>query len=109
MYLYSMKKYPTGSQRTHTTAPLKEVFEELLEAYRLKDTYSEKTVIQEWELLMGKTVASRTLNLSIRQKVLYAKISSGPLKKEMMMNKSKILLLIENKYGKGVVNDVVLL
>lgn len=104
-----MKKYPTGSQRTHTTAPLKEVFEELLEAYRLKDTFSEKTVIQEWEQLMGKTVASRTQHLSIRQKVLYAKISSGPLKKEMMMNKSKILLLIENKYGKGVVKDVVLL
>lgn len=104
-----MKKYPTGSQRTSTTAPLKEVFEELLEAYRLKDTYSEKTVIQEWEQLMGKTVASRTQNLSIRQKVLYAKISSGPLKKEMMMNKSKILLLIENKYGKGVVKDVVFL
>ncbi|WP_162416413.1 DUF721 domain-containing protein [Cyclobacterium roseum] len=104
-----MKKYPTGSQRTHTTAPLKEVFEELLEAYRLKDTFSEKTVIQEWEQLMGKTVASRTQHLSIRQKVLYAKISSGPLKKEMMMNKSKILLLIENKYGKGVVKDVVFL
>ncbi len=104
-----MKKYPPGSQRTHNTAPLKEVFEELLEAYRLKDTFSEKTVIQEWEQLMGKTVASRTQHLSIRQKVLYAKISSGPLKKEMMMNKSKILLLIENKYGKGVVKDVVLL
>jgi predicted nucleic acid-binding Zn ribbon protein len=104
-----MKKYPSGNQRNNHTAPLKEVFEELLEAYRLKDTFSEKTVIQEWEQLMGKTVASRTQHLSIRQKVLYAKISSGPLKKEMMLNKSKILQLIERKYGKGVVNDVAFL
>jgi predicted nucleic acid-binding Zn ribbon protein len=101
-----MKKYPSGNQRNNHTAPLKEVFEELLEAYRLKDTFSEKTIIQEWEQLMGKTVASRTQHLSIRKKVLYARITSGPLKKEMMLNKSKILELIERKYGKGVVNDV---
>ncbi|MFO7822300.1 MAG: DUF721 domain-containing protein [Cyclobacterium sp.] len=104
-----MKNYPKGNQRTSNTSPLKEVFEELLEAYKLKDKYSEKTVIQEWGMLMGKTVASRTQSLSIRKKILYVKISSGPLKKEMAMNKSKILLLIEEKYGKAVVEDLVLL
>ncbi|WP_439482026.1 DUF721 domain-containing protein [Cyclobacterium plantarum] len=104
-----MKKYPTGTQRTSNTSPLKEVFEELLEAYKLKDTYSEKTVIQEWGALMGKTVASRTQSLSIRKKVLYAKINSGPLKKEMIMNKSKIMSLIAEKYGKDVVEDIVFL
>ncbi|SHM62136.1 Protein of unknown function [Cyclobacterium lianum] len=104
-----VKKYPTESQRKSNTSPLKEVFEELLEAYKLKDRYAEKTLIQEWGSLMGKTVATRTISLSISKKKLYVKMSSAPLKKEMMLNKSRILLLIEEKYGKSVVDDIVLL
>ena len=80
-----------------------------MEVYRLKDKFSEKTVIQEWDQLMGKTVASRTQSLSVRQKILYVKITSGPLKKELMMNKSKVVALIAQKYGKGVINDLVIL
>jgi hypothetical protein len=45
----------------------------------------------------------------VRQKILYVKISSGPLKKEIMMNKTKVLTLIAEKYGKGVINDLVIL
>lgn len=104
-----MKKYSHDSTRKRNTSPLKEVFEELLEAYRIKDKFSEKTVIQEWSQLMGKTVASRTQSLSVRQKILYVKTSSGPLKKEIMMNKTKVLTLIAEKYGKGVINDLVIL
>ncbi|GAB3007234.1 hypothetical protein GCM10027284_26620 [Cyclobacterium sediminis] len=104
-----MKRYSPDSTRRRSTTPLKEVFEELLDAYRLKDKFSEKTVVKEWGQLMGKTVASRTQSLSVRQKILYVKITSGPLKKEMMMNKSKVLTLIEDKYGKGVIKDLVIL
>lgn len=77
-----MKRYSPDSTRRRSTTPLKEVFEELLDAYRLKDKFSEKTVIQEWGQLMGKTVASRTQSLSVKQKILYVKITSGPLKKK---------------------------
>lgn len=104
-----MKKYSHEYTRRKETSPLKEVFEELLDAYHLKDKFSEKTVVQEWGLLMGNTVASRTQSLSVKQKILYVKITSGPLKKELMMNKSKILALIADKYGKEVINDIVIL
>jgi predicted nucleic acid-binding Zn ribbon protein len=80
-----------------------------LDAYHLKDKFSEKTVVQEWGLLMGKTVASRTQSLSVRQKILYVKLTSGPLKKELMMNKSKIMAIIADKYGKEVIKDIVIL
>ena len=104
-----MKKHSHEFTRRKETSSLKEVFEELLEAYRLKDKFSEKTVVQEWGLLMGKTVAMRTQSLSVRQKTLYVKITSGPLKKELMMNKSKVLALIADKYGKDVIKDIVIL
>ena len=104
-----MKNKPTASFRKNTTAPLKEVFNELLEAYHLKGKYLEKSLIEDWELLMGRTVASRTTSLSIQKKILYAKINSGPLKKELMMNKSKVMQIIADKFGPDVIKDIIFL
>jgi hypothetical protein len=37
------------------------------------------------------------------------KISSGPLKKELQLSKSKVLGLLESHVGKGVVEEIVFL
>src|SRR5690606_4281443 len=104
-----MNKYKDTSGRRSNISPLKEVFEELLRAYSLKDRFDERKVISAWAEIMGNTVAKRTSEISVRDKKLYVKISSGPLKKEMMMNKSKILFLIAERFGSHVIDDVVLL
>jgi predicted nucleic acid-binding Zn ribbon protein len=97
------------SSRKRDTAPLKDVFDELLEAYRIKDRYNERKVVAEWESLMGKTVSSRTNNLSVKNRILYVQLSSGAIKKEMMMHKSKVMALIAEKYGDQVIQDIVFL
>ncbi|MEX0881909.1 MAG: DUF721 domain-containing protein [Cyclobacteriaceae bacterium] len=102
-----MKKRTAESYRKQETSPLKEVFEEMLQAYQLKDKFSEKTLIQEWGQLMGKTVATRTTSLSIQKKVLYVKLVSGPLKKELMMNKTKVMQIIKDKFGAEVIQDII--
>lgn len=102
-------KYRDYSARKKDAAPLKEAFEELLKAYRLKDTFEEKHLIQSWPELMGKTVASRTDSLYIKNKKLFVKISSGPIKKELSMNRSKVLQIIHEKFGKNVIEEIVFL
>ncbi len=87
--------------------PLESVFNDLLKAYRLEGKFREKTLIHDWPELVGKTIADRTDSVSIKDKTVYVKLSSGPIKKELMMNKTKMLLLIEEKYGKGLVEDLV--
>ena len=86
--------------------PLESAFNDLLKAYRLEGKFREKTLIHDWPELVGKTIADRTDSVSIKDKIIYVKLSSGPVKKELMMNKTKLLLLIEEKYGKGVVVDL---
>lgn len=93
--------------RKKEVMPLESVFNDLLKAYRLEGKFREKTLIQDWPALVGKTIADRTDSVSINERVIYVKLSSGPVKKELMMNKSKMLLLIEQKYGKGVVEDMI--
>ncbi len=104
-----MKKLPKGSARKSNTAPLKEVFEELLDAYKLKDRYNEQKLIADWGAIMGTTVAKRTEKLFVKKKVLYVQLTSGPVKKELMMNKSKVAKIIADQFGEGAISDIVFL
>ncbi len=95
--------------RKKDAAPLADAFQDLLKAYRLEDTYQEKLLISLWPELVGKTIADRRSNVYIKDKKLFVKISSGPVKKELQLNKSKVIALIESQIGKGIVEDVIFL
>jgi len=104
-----MNKYKDVSGRRSNVSPLKEVFEELLQAYSLMDRFNERKVIGAWGEIMGNTVAKRTSEITVKDKKLYVKLSSAPLKKELMMNKSKVLQLIAERFGSQVIEDIVFL
>ncbi|WPR75372.1 DUF721 domain-containing protein [Algoriphagus sp. NG3] len=95
--------------RKKEVAPLESAFNDLLKAYRLEGKFREKSLVHDWPDLVGKTIADRTSSVFIRDKKLIVKLSSGPIKKELLMNKSKVLTLIEQKYGHGVIDDLVCL
>lgn len=104
-----MGQYKDATGRKSDISPLKEIFEELLQAYKLKDQYNEKKVISSWGEMMGNTVSKRTSELSVSHKKLYVKLNSGPVKKELMMNKTKVLQLIADKCGKNTIEDIIFL
>jgi predicted nucleic acid-binding Zn ribbon protein len=95
--------------RKKDATPLADAFQDLLKAYRLEDTYQEKLLISSWPTLVGKTIADRTSNVYIKDKKLMVKITSGPVKKELQLNKSKVIALIESQIGTGIVDDVIFL
>ena len=95
--------------RKKDATPLGEALQDLLKSYRLEDTYQEKVLLASWPKLMGKTIADRTGNLYIKDKKLFVKITSGPVKKELQLNKSKVIARIEAEVGKGIVDDIVFL
>ena len=86
---------------------MESAFKELLKAYRLEDKFQEKTLIHEWPELVGKTISSRTTSLFIKDKKLFVKMKSGPVKKELQMNKGKVLNLIFDRYGEELIKDLV--
>ena len=95
--------------RKKEAEPLETAFNDLLKAYRLEGKFREKSLIHDWPELVGKTIADRTASVFIRDKKLFVKITSGPIKKELMMYRSNLLSLIETKYGVGVVDEIVCL
>lgn len=101
--------YDPSSYRKKEAAPLESAFKELLKAYRLEDKFLEKQLISAWGEIVGNTIASRTESVFIKDKKLMVKVTSGPIKKELQMNRSKVMGLIEEKVGKGIVHDLVIL
>lgn len=93
--------------RKKEAAPLEAAFQDLLKAYRLEGKFREKSLVHDWPQLVGKTIADRTTSVFVKDQKLFVKITSGPVKKELMMSKSKVLALIDEKYGAGIVTDLI--
>ncbi|MEQ9402368.1 MAG: DUF721 domain-containing protein [Cyclobacteriaceae bacterium] len=81
-------------------------FSQFLKEENLEHTFRQKQVIVNWEKIMGKTIASRTTGIFFKEKTIFVKLSSAPLKQEMQNSKAKILDLIAAEIGKGEVEDV---
>jgi len=82
---------------------------ELLKLYQLEGKFNETFVVANWEKIMGKTISSRTEKIYFKDKLMFLKLSSSPLKKDMMLSKQTIIDLINKEAGAKVVEDVVFL
>jgi hypothetical protein len=89
------------------TVGIKQAFKEMLSDYKIDSKYKAAIIKQLWLSIMGKTIASRTGNITLYKKKLKVKIESAPLKNELNMSKSKVLALLEKELGKGVIEDIV--
>lgn len=89
-----------------TIKSFKTAFNRFLKEENLDHTYKQKLIIANWDSIMGRTISSRTSSLFFKDKTLFVKLISAPLKQEMQMAKPEIISLIEKEIGKGEVVEV---
>jgi predicted nucleic acid-binding Zn ribbon protein len=88
-----------------------------MEIKRLKRTYkiqrdskfNETYLVAFWERMMGKIIASRTKEIYVKNRVLYLRLESSPLRQELFMAKTKLIDLINKDVGESVIDDVIFL
>jgi hypothetical protein len=102
-------KKQTFNARHSQTLSLKEIIDQLLNTYKLRGKFNETHLITSWEKIMGKSIASRTTRLYIKEKKMYIKLNSAPLKNELNMSKSKVLELLYAELGEKVIEEVIFL
>ncbi len=95
--------------RNSNEKSLKEVIGELVSTYKLKAKLGEVRIAESWEKVMGKVIANRTSELFVRNKTLFVKINSAPLKSEMHFSKANIIKMLNDEVGDQVINEIVLL
>jgi predicted nucleic acid-binding Zn ribbon protein len=86
---------------------LKEVIEQLVKAYGIGQKLDEAALLNAWDSVVGKLFARHTLNLSIKNRVLYVKMDSSVIRNELMMARSKLVDLLNKEAGKTVIDDIV--
>lgn len=93
-------------KRKSDTSSLKNVIEDLLKSYKIKDKFDENKLISNWEQIMGTMIANRTEQVYVKNKVLYAKINSPALRQELNIARQKVMDLIYEHVDKELIRDV---
>jgi hypothetical protein len=95
--------------RNSNEQSLKEVIQDLLNAYRLRGKLKEVKLVNSWGKVMGKTIANRTTEVFVRDRTLYVRILSSPLKQELHYNRTKVIKMLNDEVGEEVINNLVIL
>lgn len=93
-------------KRDSNEAPLKDVIDKLLKAYRLDGKMKEMDVLAAWPEMMGIAVSNRTKELFIRNKTLIVKMDSSVLRDELSHGKQVIIQRVNQEAGFEIINDV---
>ncbi len=85
-----------------------EAISQFLKQSRIKGSIQVLQIEEVWETVMGKTVAKYTDSLRVINKTLYVTTHVAPLKNELLYQKEKIKLRINEALGEKVIEDVVI-
>ena len=104
-----MKKqtYKRYQDRTSQSTPLREAIGHWLKSQHIDAKFSHERIKLHWEEIMGKSVASRTDQLFVKENKLYVKLTSAPLRQELNMHQPKVLQRIHEFAGTQAIKAVV--
>ena len=80
---------------------------DLLNSYRLTSKYDEANIIESWERLVGKPIASRTKKIYIRNKVLFVEFDSPTMRHDFSLHKTEVLEVFRKEFGDGVITEII--
>jgi predicted nucleic acid-binding Zn ribbon protein len=86
---------------------IKDAIGEFLKASQLSGKLAERKIIDNWEKIMGKTIAKHTKEISIHNKKLFLRIDSAPLKQELFYNREKMRKMLNEEAGEEAVKEIV--
>ena len=88
--------------------PLGDLIKEFYELHRGTGYLDEQRAIQAWPQVVGPFIASHTIDLYIKNGVLYARVDSDALRNELTYSKSLLMKNLNERVGKEVVKEIVL-
>lgn len=85
-----------------------DAIEKFLEQSRIKGSIQALQIGDVWEDIMGKTIARYTEEIKIINDTLFITTHVGPLKQELIFQKEKIKLRVNEALGSNEILEVVI-
>jgi hypothetical protein len=84
-----------------------DAIEKFLEQSRIRGSIQALQIGDVWEDIMGKTIARYTEEIKIINDTLFITTHVAPLKQELIFQKEKIKLRVNEALGKKVIKEIV--
>jgi len=85
-----------------------DAIKQFLNQSRIKGDIQALQIEELWEKLMGKTISRYTENLKIINRTLFITTTVAPLKQELLYQKEKIKLRVNEALGEKLIDDVII-
>jgi len=80
----------------------------MLEQYRLKGKLNQSRIRNQWERMMGPSIASYTRDIKLYRGKLFITIESAALRQELSYGKEKIKRNLNEELGEEAIREVVI-
>ena len=87
---------------------LGDLIREFIQRHKGADYLDEMQIINSWKDVVGPFIASHTMDLSIRNKMLFVRVDSDALRMELSYSKLVLLDNLNKQVGRDVITDIVL-
>lgn len=87
---------------------LGDLIREYIQMHKGPDYLDELKVINSWKTVVGPFIASHTIDLAIRNKMLFVRVDSDALRMELSFSKSVLKDNLNAQAGREVITDIVL-
>lgn len=92
--------------RKSNNQSIKEVISEIFQDYKLNGKLNEVKLRIAWESLMGNAISRRTHSLTLKDGLLFIKITSAPLSEELHYAADKIKMMLNKEFGEDCIKEV---
>jgi len=87
---------------------MSDAIKQFLQQSRIKGDIQALQIEDVWEKVMGKTIARYTDDLKVINRTLFITTNVAPLKQELIYQKEKIKLRVNEALGEKVIDEVVI-
>jgi predicted nucleic acid-binding Zn ribbon protein len=85
-----------------------EALNQVLEKSYWKPKIVELRMKQEWETIVGKTIAKYTRSISLYNKALTINTDVAPLKQELLLGREQLVLRINEYFDECVIEEIII-
>jgi len=100
-----MKKNKT---RFSEEQSIKEVIQNFKKSNKLSKGFTQLAIEEAWHSELGPAIKNYTISLQLSRGKLFVKLSSSTLREELSYGKNKIIAMLNEKVGEGVVKELIL-
>ena len=85
---------------------VKNVIDKILLNKKLNNGLLELKIKDAWKNVMGKNVNTYTTNITLNKQIIFVKLSSAPLKNELVYKADTIIKLLNNELGQERIKEI---